>query len=322
MIRNIRPPPKARPPVGYQDNEYGEPAPAQQRGNPDSAQVNLGDWKREGYPNEFAYAQAMGVRNEKPQQPQSLASPTQYRNRDDEIRDAQEKHLSSPTRFGGGGDARRIREEMEIQRQEGLLRQADDQRMQRQAERDDAAAANNAAYEQPEQEAVPLNSPGKADEYNKNKISPRGLAIQENPPFEDPLFQQMVAEEMQRLEMEILQDLDLNQESVSPEGKVLAAQMAAEEGPANFNELQGVLDFDHPYAPRPEDLRNRGGDAGGNDDDRNQAVMAAADAMTDSQLLVQMEERGRGESRGNAQTEYFDDRQQQQQQERQGCRAL
>ena len=72
MIRNLRPPPKANPAV-YNEFKFPENLQQQQQ-TKDPSNVRLSDWKREGYPSEYAYAQAMGVldmndRKSKPVEP-------------------------------------------------------------------------------------------------------------------------------------------------------------------------------------------------------------------------------------------------------------
>ena len=85
------------------------------------------------------------------------------------------------------------------------------------------------------------------------KISPRGKEVQENPPFDDPLFNQMVQEEMRRLEAELQAELDtqsqiLAEASISPEGKQLAAHISGQD--TGVYEVQTQEEERHPYAPR------------------------------------------------------------------------
>ena len=102
------------------------------------------------------------------------------------------------------------------------------------------------------QQGTPQTARSLRDE-DPTKISPRGKAIQENPPFEDPLFNQMVQEEMKRLEAELQAELDtqsqiLAEASISPEGKQLAAHMTGQDTSA-YN-AQPQDEDRHPYAPR------------------------------------------------------------------------
>jgi len=93
------------------------------------------------------------------------------------------------------------------------------------------------------------------------KISPRGLEIAEGrPPFQDPLFDQMVREEMEKMEREIQNELQhqsqvLEEMSITPEGKRMVDHMVDQErenGPS-MEDYQN-----HPYAARPEDLQYEG----------------------------------------------------------------
>lgn len=102
------------------------------------------------------------------------------------------------------------------------------------------------------EQQTPLTARSIRDE-DPTKVSPRGKAIQENPPFEDPLFNQMVQEEMKRLEAELQAELDtqsqiLAEASISPEGKQLAAHMSGQS--TGIYDAQPREEDLHPYAPR------------------------------------------------------------------------
>ena len=97
--------------------------------------------------------------------------------------------------------------------------------------------------------ATPQSTAKSVMAEDPTKISPRGKEIQENPPFEDPLFNQMVQEEMRRIEAELQAELDTQSQlleggSISPEGKQLAAHLAGTApAPAGEEDV-------HPYAIR------------------------------------------------------------------------
>ena len=97
--------------------------------------------------------------------------------------------------------------------------------------------------------ATPQSTAKSVMAEDPTKISPRGKEIQENPPFEDPLFNQMVQEEMRRIEAELQAELDTQSQlleggSISPEGKQLAAHLAGTAPvPAGEEDV-------HPYAIR------------------------------------------------------------------------
>ena len=311
MIRNLRPPPKANvgaPSQGY-DAGAGRQHPQNQQDN-----LRLSDWKKEGYPSEFAYAQANGgleIGHKAKQQAAAAAhaggdyndegpdanDQNHNMSRSEKIRQAQESHVSSPSRISPAELHNRNKRVVEEERQLQLLQHAETKREQERLQKQERLLAEEEAYYNQHgpasaRSAAPaapaaLAAPA-TPEQEEMFISPRMERINEGDvPFNDPLFDLMVKEEMARMEAELRGELEQDtggdgghdsNRPVSAAGLALAKRLAQEadsqEMPQHPVASERVLDrvfsaekekaYDHyanrdrdddshPYAPKGED---------------------------------------------------------------------